>query len=232
LLIGNDGNDTFMGGGGNDTLVGGNGVDTADYGASNSGVRVELWRGLVSADGRGAADTMSGIENAVGSAFADFLVGTEGANLLIGHDGNDTLLGGGGSDTLLGGAGDDTFDAGAGNDTIVGGTAGVDVFVFTSAAGAANADQLEMFESGRDRLVFEDAVFSAIGPAGSFGAGDGRFHAAAGATSGQDANDRLIYNTQTGNLYYDPDGSGAAQAQLVATIAGAPSLLASDISVF
>jgi hypothetical protein len=41
----------------------------------------------------------------------------------------------------------------------------------------------------------------------------------------------VIYNTTTGQLFYDDDGSGAHAAQLVATLQGTPTLAASDIAV-
>jgi len=39
------------------------------------------------------------------------------------------------------------------------------------------------------------------------------------------------YDTTAGQLYYDADGSGSGQAQLVATIAGHPAIAATDITV-
>ena len=38
-------------------------------------------------------------------------------------------------------------------------------------------------------------------------------------------------NPSTGELFYDADGSGASAAQLIATLEGAPALMASDIGV-
>ena len=46
-----------------------------------------------------------------------------------------------------------------------------------------------------------------------------------------DADDRFVYNTSSGQLYYDADGSGAGGAQLVATLQGAAVLVAGDIWV-
>ena len=60
--------------------------------------------------------------------------------------------------------------------------------------------------------------------------GDARFAAGAGFTSGRDASDRVVYDTSTGNFYYDADGSDAHPAQLIGTLQGAPSLAATDIT--
>jgi len=49
--------------------------------------------------------------------------------------------------------------------------------------------------------------------------------------SGHDADDRLVYNTTTGALYYDADGSGAGAALVVANFQGAPGIVATDITV-
>jgi hypothetical protein len=66
---------------------------------------------------------------------------------------------------------------------------------------------------------------------GTFGANDARFFAGAGAGGGHDADDRVIFNTTTGQLYYDDDGSGAHAAQLIATFQASTSVAAADISV-
>lgn len=132
--------------------------------------------------------------------------------------------------TSLGGdAGSDSVNGGAGNDTLAGG-ADQDHFVF-DAFGAANADTVLDFGSGWDDLQFDHAAFAALGATGQFSANDARFFAAAGAAAGHDADDRLIFNTSTGQLYYDDDGSGTHAAQLVATLQAGATIAATDIHV-
>jgi len=79
--------------------------------------------------------------------------------------------------------------------------------------------------------VFDDNVFPTAGPPGRYAASDPRFYAAAGAAEGHDETDRIVYNTTTGELYYDPDGSGLAPAQIIATLLGDPAVAATDILI-
>src|SRR5207248_2023335 len=97
--------------------------------------------------------------------------------------------------------------------------------------GSGDTDLVIDFTSGSDELGFDTAAFPAIGQIGNLFAGDERFYAAAGATSGHDSTDRIVYNTSTGQVFYDADGSGAGAAQLLVTLQGAPSLAATDIIV-
>ena len=118
-LNGNGGNDYLEGGAGIDAINGGAGTDTAGYANASNGVTVLMTVGGVgtAVGGDGLADTLTGIENVVGSNFNDTITGDNLANVLAGLDGNDTLNGGGGNDTLIGGAGADVLNGGAGIDT-------------------------------------------------------------------------------------------------------------------
>jgi Ca2+-binding RTX toxin-like protein len=106
ILLGGFGNDSLVGGAGADQINGGAGTDTADYSASATGVVVDLTVGT-GTGGDAQGDTLTGIENIIGSAFADRLLGDGNANVLTGGDGDDTLRGGAGADTLNGGNGSD-----------------------------------------------------------------------------------------------------------------------------
>lgn len=112
LLDGGRGNDTLVesGRGTNDKLIGGQGVDTVTYAsATDSGVVVDLRIGMAQNTLGGGVDTISGVENLIGSAFADTLIGDDGINIIDGEGGDDVLNGGVGPDTLSGGIGNDIY---------------------------------------------------------------------------------------------------------------------------
>ncbi|WP_096787437.1 calcium-binding protein [Rhodobacter sp. CZR27] len=141
----------------------------------------------------------------------DLLNGREGADTLEAGDGNDTLSGGKGNDVLLGGSGNDTF-------------------VFGAAPGLRHADYIQGFEGGIDVIELDGALFTGL-PAGTLDA-----HAFAANTTGRaaDADDRIIHETDSGVLWFDPDGSGSCgrlQVALLVPSAGAPTLSATDIFI-
>lgn len=107
VLDGGNGNDTLRGDAGNDTLRGGAGSDFADYWSAFSAVTVNLATGT--ATGVDGDDTLSGIENVLGSVYSDTLIGDANGNFLLGYDGDDLLNGGMGADDLRGELGNDRY---------------------------------------------------------------------------------------------------------------------------
>lgn len=113
---GSSGSETFSGGAGNDIIDGGAGVDTVDYsdatiesGTTNKGINVDLRITTQQYVGGGHdSDTLTNIENIIGSAHNDSITGSSSDNSLEGGAGNDTLEGGLGNDTLDGGGDEDT----------------------------------------------------------------------------------------------------------------------------
>jgi Ca2+-binding RTX toxin-like protein len=100
-LTGDAGNNVLTGGLGNDVLNGGTGgVDTASYADATAAVTVSLAIvGQQNTVGSGL-DTLSNIDNLIGSKYNDALTGDAGDNVLTGGLGNDVLNGGtGGVDT-------------------------------------------------------------------------------------------------------------------------------------
>ncbi|NKE47732.1 DUF4347 domain-containing protein [Roseomonas frigidaquae] len=183
-LLGGAGNDTLIGGAAADTLTGGSGadlltgnggIDWADYSGSTAGVSVNL-KDQVQALGDAQGDTLSGIENVIGSDGNDFIRGDAADNDLLGGTGNDSLQGFEGNDTLEGGAGADELIGGAGTDfaSYRAALAGVvvDLTLTRSAAGDAVGDvflSIENLEgSTHDDVLVGDGLANAlVGGAGN-----------------------------------------------------------------
>ena len=155
-IYGGGGNDIFIGSLGNDTLKGGSGVDTLNYSAQTARVYMDLAAGYATGTSLGF-DTITGIENVIGSDFNDHLVGTAGANTMYGGGSNDVIAGHFDDDILYGGIGDDfligdSFNgylAQDGNDTLIGDD-GDDKLI-----GMGGVDQL--YGGAGDDTLFYDA---------------------------------------------------------------------------
>jgi Ca2+-binding RTX toxin-like protein len=114
-ITGDANNNTLTGYSGADALDGGGGVNTVNYRVDVAGVTVNLSTGTAT-DGWGNTDTLSNIQNASGSDYADTITGNSSANVLTGNNGDDIIYGGGGTDSFLGSAGADSLYGGVDND--------------------------------------------------------------------------------------------------------------------
>ena len=131
--------------------------------------------------------------------------GTEAANTLNGTAANDNFMGHGGNDVLNGGAGNDVLAGGIGNDTLTGGD-GRDKFLFESELGSSNIDTITDFTPGSDQIVLENYIFKGFAQTGQLSASSFVANSNPVATT---TNATILYNTTTGALYYDADGTGA-----------------------
>jgi Ca2+-binding RTX toxin-like protein len=212
-IYGNNGANMLNGGGGaGDYLVGWGGDDT--YLVFTGGEIV-----LESANGgRDVVYSTVSYALAAGSHVevlsTNSIVGT-GAINLTGNELGQEVYGNNGANTLNGGAGGD----------YMAGFAGADSFAFTTALGGSNVDHLADFSAVDDTILLENAVFTGLA-AGALGA-----HAFAVGSAGLDADDRIIYNQSTGQLFFDADGVGGVAAVQFATVLGAPVLTAGDFTV-
>ncbi len=257
ILVGNNSANTFDGGGGNDLVFAGssndaiiwnannannsnNGTDGHDYvdgglgsdrititgsNASESYV-VQTRSEAVTAGITGlAADTemvitRNGTTN--GAVIAE--VRSIESNVINGGNGNDAITGSSGNDTLAGGA----------NTDVLTGAGGADNFVFNTSLAAAAVDTITDFVTTaanaavHDVIVFDNAVFTAIGADGAFSV-DALWNAADGLA--HDITDRIIYNTSNGWLMYDADGQNGAAGVHIATLTSGLSLQTSDLFV-
>ncbi len=92
------GNDTFVSGTGDDAFNAGLGTDTVSYANAISAVTVDLGAGTATGNG---SDTLSGVENVVGSGLGDTITGDGANNEVRGGGGDDGIAGGGGTDTAF-----------------------------------------------------------------------------------------------------------------------------------
>ncbi|WP_155401184.1 Ig-like domain-containing protein, partial [Pseudomonas fluorescens] len=169
-LHGGAGNDLLYSGAGNDLLDGGSGIDTASYAHATGAVTVNLGL-LVAQNTLGAGtDTLTGIENLVGSNFNDSLTGDNNNNVINGGLGNDTLNGGGGDDLLIGGMGNNTLTGGAGADTFqwLKGNSGHDLITdFTPGTDKLDLSQLLQGENGTTSSLDDYLHFTVSGSGAS-----------------------------------------------------------------
>ena len=224
------------------TIWDGGGTDTISVQNFSTDCKIDLRAGSyssikyvypVNGNHGGAAVTYDGTDN-LGIAFSCTLenaVGGSGNDRIMGNFAANDLQGGWGHDSIEGGAGNDSLRGGAGHDTLTGGW-GQDSFVFDTVPHAAtNKDTLIDFQSGTDTIVLSKSVMPALGRTGTLTAD--AFFASETAPQGSDSNDRVLYNTSTGTLFYDADGSGAISAIAIAVL-GTPapgSLQYSDIQI-
>ncbi len=223
-LIG-DGNsrEFFQGWLGKDTIDGGGGShDTVDYEERTAGVVVTLRAGsntTVRVGGR-SEDTIRNVEDVNGGQGKDHLGGDTKGNEFHGYGGNDVLLGQSGNDTL---------DGGGGRDTLSGGS-GADRFVFDDQPSSDSVDIVRDFsERTKDKIVLDDYWMDLPRKSGHLATA--AFHAAAGASDGHDPDDRIIYNTSNGKLYYDYNGSASGGVTQIAQLSNHAHLSAGDIVI-
>lgn len=205
-----NGSDTVSGLSGNDHLLGLDGNDRLSGGSGHDWLQGNLGR-----------------DRLFGDSGNDVLEGNTGNDILKGGGGNDRLHGGSDDDRLLGQKGNDWLSGGPGSDVLTGGS-GRDSFVFTFAPTAGEFDRITDFTVGKDLVGFSRSAF------GEIGSDDGvidslAFGVGPVATS---ASHRVLYDTASGIIYYDPDGTGTASAVAVAGVTAGTSLGADDFFLF
>ncbi len=229
-LIGNDGNNVLDGGSEIDSLKGGLGDDSYIVDLIKNGNVVKLQDTITEMASQGT-DTLALRAGNLGLSTAATL--TLSANLekidiqltdgnllnIIGNTANNSLIGNNVSNKLDGGLGNDILTGGAGND----------YFAFSKPLnGSTNVDTITDFTTG-DIIQLSKAIFGTLGAAGVLTAD----YFTVGS-SAQDANDHIIFDSASGNLFYDKDGiGGAAQVQFgIINLTGGHTLSNADFLVF
>lgn len=167
-------------------------------------------------------------------------VAKEGQNALFGGIGNDMLVGGAsggkehldyfdylfgeaGNDTLRAGTGTESLWGGSGRDTLIGTKDAHERYVFDTAPSSKNVDRIADFTNGAStnddeiwlsKAIFKNVTFDIFDSSMSFnnfkeiGRGGGKV----------DSSDRILYNSDTGQLFYDANGSAAGGRALFAVL--------------
>ncbi|HEV2865989.1 MAG TPA: calcium-binding protein [Allosphingosinicella sp.] len=228
VITGNAANNTLVGGAGADRMAGGAGNDT--YYVDNAGDRaleargegIDLVKSSVSFTLGANVENLTLLGTArisgTGNGAANKITGNGVGNILKGMAGRDSLDGGGGADKLFGGTGNDTLKGGS----------GADGFCFDTALNKySNVDKILDFVGADDTIFLDRDVFTGIGANGTLAAGAFRL-----GTAAVDADDRILYDKATGNIFYDADGTGGAAAILFAQVSAGNTLTNADFVAY
>jgi len=189
VLNGGIGVDRLVGGAGNDSYI----ADGGDVIVEAAGQGTDVVRSTANCTLTANVETLvltgaAGI-NGVGNTIANTIVGNTGANVLNGGLGNDILTGGAGSDA----------------------------FLFNTALNAsANVDRITDFNVPADTIRLDNAVMAGLGTILGTLAVAKFWKSTTGLA--HDADDRIIYDTDSGRLFYDANGSAAGGAVHFATV--------------
>jgi Ca2+-binding RTX toxin-like protein len=119
------------------------------------------------------------------------------------------VLGGSRGDKIRGGRGDDRIDGGLKSDTLTGG-GGDDAFVFTTRNGSASADVITDFTNGRtnnDWFEVDNAIWRGM-KRGWLSEDEFQLVSGPKIGKGLDPEDRVLYDREHGDVWFDRDGSG------------------------
>lgn len=220
-LSGKKGDDILWGGEGNDILIGNAGDDNLNGGAGKDVLYGHEGNDTLNAGGGDDTSANRYIDSLYGGAGNDKLVSDGGKDRLFGGDGNDTLIGYDG-DSLSGGNGNDNLivsgyeghsvlTGGLGKDTyIIDGWATVKITDFTPLDDSLQLNNDYFRELDTGRLAAKHFVIG---------------------SKALDNDDFLIYNKNTGTLFYDADGIGENVPHKITTLGANLALTYADFVV-
>ncbi|HWI10183.1 MAG TPA: calcium-binding protein, partial [Burkholderiaceae bacterium] len=157
--------------------------------------------------------------NPLNGSGDDVIYALNGTDIVLAGSGNDTVFGQGGNDTLNGGDGDDLLYGGAGTNQLTGG-AGSDTFVF-DASGVSSALDFHATPTATEvDMVMLSGGFNNIAndATGHLSSADFVSLASGGDTVAVGAAQNIIFDRNTGNLYYDSNGGSSASRSLIGHI--------------
>jgi|GEM_PF-1441342 len=206
VIVGNAQNNTLTGLGGNDNLNGGVGADTLVGGKGNDTYTVDNSGDVVQEVVNEGTDLVNSYVNYTLPDTVENLTLKGNADITgTGNDRHNQIVGSSGDDTLTGNAGADTF-------YFLSPSHGVDIITdFSGSDGEGDRIRVNHVNFGMDKGTLQGHQF-VLGSAAT------------------ESTHRFIYNS--GDLFYDADGTGGTNPVHLATLTGAPVLVASDIFIF
>jgi Ca2+-binding RTX toxin-like protein len=223
-LVGNEFSQTIQGNAGINNLVGGGGNDVLSGLGGNDNYFVDSQSDIIDeVAGGGTADRVYTVGTFVLAADdnIEFLATTNAASTAAIN-----LVGNALSQTITGNAGVNAIYGGLGNDTLLG-LGGSDIFIFNTALGPSNVDTLSDFTAA-DTIYLENAVFTGLTGTGTLTADQFVSNTTGLATT---ASQHIIYESDTGNLYYDSNGNAAGGSVLFAHLSAGLAITSADLFI-
>ncbi|HEV2898674.1 MAG TPA: calcium-binding protein [Pseudaminobacter sp.] len=201
-ITGNAGANLLNGRGGADTLIGLAGNDT--YFIEN------VLDKVIEANGGGTDTVYTSVSRSFVDQFVEIIYLQGSANINATGNSLANSIGGNNSDNVINGR--------EGNDGLGGGY-GSDIFVFNTTLGPGNIDTIGDFNVNDDTVALASNIFGQARGSGVDGLGTlltNEFRANATGQA-EDADDRIIYETDSGRIFYDFNGNAAGGNYLFAT---------------
>jgi len=241
-LIGNSGENNLEGQNGKDTLDGGVGKDTLTGGDGDDSYLVDQTDDTITeAANKGKDTALASANYTLGNNVENLtllggnnLKGTGNTlnNLINGNIGNNTLEGKAGDDILTGNAGDDILVGNQANDTLIGGV-GADKFNYNTGVAYSGADlggdKINDFNSSEaDQIILGKKTFALTSSAGNGFSNSSEFASVTTDNAGKASTARIVYSKETGNLFYNDNGTTVGGEAIITTLSNIPSSLAAS----
>jgi len=214
-IVGNAGINNLIGGGGNDTLRGLGGNDNYFVDGLSDIIDEVAGGGTLDRVYTTATYVLAADDNIEFMATTNAALTT--AINLVGNALGQTIVGNAGSNAIYGGLGNDNLQ----------GLGGSDLFIFNTALGANNIDTLADFGVA-DTVYLENAIFTGLTGTGTLTANQFVSNTTGLATT---AARHIIYESDTGNLFYDNNGNAAGGSVLIAHLSAGLALTNADFFI-
>jgi Ca2+-binding RTX toxin-like protein len=185
-IFGNVASNRIDGLGGNDEMSGGEGDDT--YYVRQGGDTI------IEKGGEGADTVRAYVSWTLGANLERLYLQGSAEISATGNGADNTITGNGSANRIDGRAGDDRLSGGAGRDS----------FVFSTSLGSSNVDTISDFDPTEDLIRLTKSIFSALGS--SVSSDEFVANSSGRATN---SSQHIIYETDTGKVFYDSNGSGS-----------------------